>query len=477
MGRERLYIWILAIIGGLIFIVSNLFWLLPFIEDVEAAAERYQFEVARRVVSQAQFFIENKLRAMSLLAADIVEADLLKKKVELIEKKFLEQQPDFLDIKLVPSSLALDEYFLSPVLEAEGEKVAVLKIPVAGSNFDLEGLVLLKEIIGAAQYERVGELGKVLISDNQGNVIFGSRLDLALGEVASVTVEVPNVGWLVTVEDPVVEAWANKYRAINLAVILMLIGLIFMVILVVNYQKLLGIALREKQLGKAKSEYISLMTHQLRTPLAAAKWNLKTLLDGDWGPLTKKQKKFLERGYESNEEMIGLVDNLLQITRIEEGRFGYKFVRSDLLKILEKTVNSFRPVAKQAKVVLFFRRPKAKIPSLSVDPEKMTMAISNLIDNAVRYNKPQGKVEVGAARWNREVRVWVKDTGAGIPANQIHKLFSKFFRAENILRQQVQGFGLGLYIVKNIIERHGGRIEVESKEGAGSTFTVILPIK
>ena len=347
---------------------------MPFIEDVEAAAERYQFEMARRVVSQAQFFMEKKLRAMSLLAVDIVEADLLRKKVELIEKKFLERQPDFLKVNLVPGQLALDEYFLGPVLEIDGEKAVAIKTPVAGSDFDLEGEVLLREVVAVFRSEKVGKLGKIIVIDNQGNVIFGHHPDPALGEVVSVTVQVPNVGWLVTVEDPVVEAWINKYRAINLALILMLVGLAFVVILVINYRKLLGIALREKQLGQAKSEYISLMTHQLRTPLASAKWNLKTLLDGDWGPLTKKQKKFLERGYESNEEMIGLVDNLLQITRIEEGRFGYKFVRADLVKLLEKTINSLRPQARSSKVVLFFRRPIEKIPQLYLDTEKITMA-------------------------------------------------------------------------------------------------------
>jgi len=477
VGRERLYIWIFAIIGGLIFIFSNLFWLLPFLEDVEAAAQRYQYEIAQRISGQAQFFLEKQLRALGGLVIDLVEVDLNKKKTETIIKKFLERQPQFLGINLTEGELAPDQYFLSPVFMEKSGPAVLLRIPVAGSDLDVEGVVSLADFISAIEPATIGQLGRVLIEDNQGNGIFGGHPDPDWGEVARVTVVVPNMGWLVTVADPVIEAWANKFRAINLAIVLMLVGMVFVVILMVNFRKILNIALREKQLSRAKSEYLALMAHQLRTPLAATKWNIKTLLEGDWGSLNKKQKKFLERSYESNEQMVKLVDDLLNITRIEEGRFGYKFVKTDLAQLLEKLVAGFRHQAQQARVVLFFRRPKKPFPRVAVDPEKLNMALSNLLDNAIRYNHLRGRVEVNLEKVNSQIKIVVKDTGVGIPAKQINRLFSKFFRADNVVKLQVVGFGLGLYLVKNIVEKHRGYIEVESKEGEGSVFTITLPIK
>ena len=478
MSRERLYIWILAIAGGLIFIFSNLFWLLPFIEDVERAAERYQLEIARRVSTQTQFFLEKRLRELSLLVVDILEVNVQRAAVEKIEKKFLERHPEFLTVSLTPSQLPPDQYFLGPVERQQDLKTILIKVPLIYADFDLKTVVDLSEVVAAVSQERIGRLGRVRIFDGQGNLVVGETRELGPpGKILTATIAVPGLGWQVLVEDPIIEAHANKFKAIRLAAILILVGMAFVAILVWSFRKILMIALRERQLHRAKSEYLALMAHQLRTPLAATKWNIKTLLDADWGPLTKKQKKFLERSYESNEQMVKLVDDLLNIIRIEEGRFGYKFVKTDLAQLLEKLVTGFRQQAKQARVVLFFRRSKKPLPKVSVDPEKLNMALSNLLDNAIRYNHPQGKVEVNLEKINNQFRIAVKDTGVGIPAKQMNRLFSKFFRADNVVKLQVAGFGLGLYIVKNIIDRHGGQIAAESKEGQGSIFTVVLPLR
>ena len=177
--------------------------------------------------------------------------------------------------------------------------------------------------------------------------------------------------------------------------------------------------------------------------------------------------------------MIRLVGDLLNITRIEEGRYDFTLKKTDIKALVHRVADSFKGQAKDAGIRLVIKNPHAKahIPLISMDAEKMAMALGNLIDNAIRYNKPKGSVEVAFTREVRLVRITVKDTGVGIPARQQSKLFERFFRGDNVVKMQVQGFGLGLFITKNIIERHGGTIKVESKENEGTVFTVTIPIR
>jgi signal transduction histidine kinase len=195
--------------------------------------------------------------------------------------------------------------------------------------------------------------------------------------------------------------------------------------------------------------------------------------------LNEKQKKFLSRSYETNEQMIRLVNDLLNLTRIEEGRYDFTPHKTDIAALVAHVTDSFREQAKAAGVKLMVKKPRTKtrIPLVVLDAEKIEMALSNLIDNAIRYNKPNGTVEVSLAREVHLVRIKVADTGVGIPARQKEQLFSRFFRGDNVVKMQVQGFGLGLYIVKNIVERHGGTVTVESKENEGAAFTVTLPLR
>lgn len=241
----------------------------------------------------------------------------------------------------------------------------------------------------------------------------------------------------------------------------------------------MGIALRERQLAEAKTSYVSLLAHQLRTPLSGTKWNLKTLLDGDWGPLNKSQKKFLLRSYETNEQMISLVRDLLDITRIEEGRYDFVFKKTAMPEFIARVVWEFRMASRAAGITLTVKKPRggARLPLILLDAEKMQMALSNIIDNAIRYNQPEGRVEIGYSVGKRAFTIQVKDTGVGIPRRDQHKLFTKFFRGDNVVKMQVQGFGLGLYIVKNIVERHGGTIAVQSRENQGTVCTIVLPMK
>ncbi len=239
---------------------------------------------------------------------------------------------------------------------------------------------------------------------------------------------------------------------------------------------------REKTISRLKSEFISIAAHQLRTPLSAIKWTLRMLLDGDIGTISAEQTKFLERGYETNERMIKLVSDLLNVSRIEEGRFGYEFISFSMEKIIDDLLPDYKLRLEKKHLALIYAAPSKSatpIPLIKMDPRRMRLALQNLLDNAVHYTPPRGEITLSLAidKKRDAIVAQVKDTGVGIPKHQMNRLFTKFFRAENVMRMQTEGSGLGLYIVRNIVKRHGGEIEVESEEGRGTTFTIYLPLK
>lgn len=235
-------------------------------------------------------------------------------------------------------------------------------------------------------------------------------------------------------------------------------------------------ATREKQIERMKSEFVSIAAHQLRTPLSAIKWTLRMLLDGDLGKTTLEQRDFLGKTYKANERMIALVNGLLDITRIEEGRYLYKPVLTDLENMIQLIIDSYQEQIKRRKLSLEFNKPKDKLPKVSIDVEKMRLVIQNLIDNAMRYTPAGGQVTVSLNNGKKEIEVSVKDTGIGIPKSQQQRVFTKFFRGANVIKIDTEGTGLGLFIAKNIIEAHGGKIWFESAENKGTTFYLTLPI-
>lgn len=234
---------------------------------------------------------------------------------------------------------------------------------------------------------------------------------------------------------------------------------------------------REKIVEKLKTEFVSLSAHQLRTPLSAIKWTLRMLLDGDLGPISREQKEFIEKTYRSNERMIGLINDLLNVTRIEEGRYLYKPTLTSLESLVDSVIESYKGEIERRKINFEFRKPKTPLPQVLVDVEKMKLAIQNLLDNAIRYTPTQGRVIISLKGSKNEIEFSIKDTGIGIPKDQQFRVFTKFFRAPNATRIDTEGTGLGLFITKNIIEAHEGKTWFESKEGKGTTFYFTLPIK
>ena len=233
---------------------------------------------------------------------------------------------------------------------------------------------------------------------------------------------------------------------------------------------------RERVISRSKSEFISIAAHQLRTPLSAIKWAMSLIIDGSMGGLSPEQLKLIKRGYDTNEKMILLVNDLLNVARIEDGRFGYEFKEADFIETIEEVVSNVAILATERNITLNLKKPKEALAPFVFDPNKIPLALQNLIDNAIKYTPKGGTVNVIVDKKGKYLDVSVKDSGVGIPDDQIKRLFSKFFRARNVLRMQTEGSGLGLFIVKNIITRHGGNIDVKSKEGEGTTFHFTLPL-
>lgn len=226
---------------------------------------------------------------------------------------------------------------------------------------------------------------------------------------------------------------------------------------------------------RLKSQFVTIAAHQLRTPLSGVKWALRLLLDGDLGELRDAQLEFVRKAFEVNERMIHLVNDLLNVSRIEEGRFGYNLASGNLVSLLQKVVeqNEFR--ARELRLNLSFEVPQKPLPQVLFDSDKLGIALSNIIDNALNYTFADGSVRVAISEGPGYVKITVNDTGVGIPKNEMPRLFTKFFRGENVVRMQTDGSGLGLYITKNVIDAHNGTISVSSEEGRGTTVSVLLP--
>ena len=233
---------------------------------------------------------------------------------------------------------------------------------------------------------------------------------------------------------------------------------------------------REKMLDKLKSEFISIAAHQLRTPLSAIKWVIKMVLDGDVGKITEEQKKLLFKGYQSNERIIELVNDMLNVSRIEDGRFGYSYQKENFEEALQIVMDSLENRIKE-KSIKFEVKKNAKVPEIFMDKTKMVLVLQNLIENAVKYTPEFGKILVNLEVGKNFLKVRIKDNGVGIPKKDQEKMFSKFFRAENVMRMQTEGSGLGLFIVKNVIQKHGGEINFTSEEGMGTEFVFTLPLE
>lgn len=232
---------------------------------------------------------------------------------------------------------------------------------------------------------------------------------------------------------------------------------------------------RLRELDNAKSEFISIASHQLRTPLTAIKGYISLTLEGSYGKVPVQIQDVLNKVYSVNDRLANLVEDLLNVSRIEAGRIQYNFQPTQIEALVAELVDTFLVTSKAKHLDLKISLPKHSLPKLLVDPNKIKEVTSNLIDNALKYT-PAGSVVVSVEALADKARIVIKDTGIGIKPEDRDHLFEKFVRSKETTRMVVNGAGLGLYVGKNFIMAHGGKIWAESEgPGKGSTFIIELP--
>lgn len=228
---------------------------------------------------------------------------------------------------------------------------------------------------------------------------------------------------------------------------------------------------------RLKTDFITLSSHQLRTPLSVIKWFTEILLRQRHGNLDKKQLDYLQEIQRACERAIALVNDLLQVSRVQEGKLHLDLGPVEIFHLVEEVIDSNRSLMTTNSISFRLEIINGPLPLLVIDKIKIRRVMQNLLSNAVKYTPKNGNIHIILKNTGKEVIFSITDTGVGIPADQQNKIFQRFFRGSNIIRIQPDGTGLGLFIARSLIEAHKGKIWFESLEGKGSTFYFSLPVQ
>jgi signal transduction histidine kinase len=230
----------------------------------------------------------------------------------------------------------------------------------------------------------------------------------------------------------------------------------------------------ERELDHAKDEFVSLASHQLRTPATGIKSILSMLEQGDFGPLTPKQLDVVRKAVLSNERELGIIEELLNVAKADAGRLVLNPIELDMIKLVEQIATEQNGAFAAKRLKLELKMPDQPVMMFG-DEEKLYMAISNLVDNARKYTPNEGKITLILYTQRSHVALEVADNGIGIESHELDHIFDRFQRARMVLAGSIEGTGLGLYLARRIAELHHGTIKVDSKKGQGSIFTLVLP--
>ncbi|MES2630496.1 MAG: ATP-binding protein [Patescibacteria group bacterium] len=230
-----------------------------------------------------------------------------------------------------------------------------------------------------------------------------------------------------------------------------------------------------QKLDEAKDEFISMASHQLRTPLTSIKGYISMLMEGDVGKITPEQKHVLSEAFVSSERMVRLIGDFLNVSRLQTGKFVIEKHPVNLARLVQREIDGLESNALVRGMKFVYKAPK-NIPELELDENKIQQVVMNFSDNAIFYSKEKSKIIVSLKKVGNWVEFSVKDEGIGVPKAEQAHLFSKFFRATNARRARPDGTGVGLFLAKKVIDDHDGQIIFESKEGKGSTFGFRLPV-
>jgi len=256
--------------------------------------------------------------------------------------------------------------------------------------------------------------------------------------------------------------------------VLLVIALVYIIVL---RQKVNNVVKREIQkTSERRASFVSIISHQLRTPLSIIKGYLEGLVTGDVGKLEPKQNEYLTEALNVNRQIIDMVNDYLEIANSDSDTLKVSIEPMQLEELVEEAVKKFATLARASNCIIEFIRPKQLLPKVSADIIKVRQVVDNIISNSIKYGSGENKATIELVQDRDKIQFSCQDKGVGIPEDQKAELFSKFFRANNILHKDVKGSGLGLYVAKVIIETLGGKIWIESEEGQGTKVSFTLPI-
>lgn len=234
---------------------------------------------------------------------------------------------------------------------------------------------------------------------------------------------------------------------------------------------------KAKEVETMKNDFISVASHQLRTPLGSMRWNLEMLLAGDMGKLSKLVKDTIQEIYGSDTRMLSLVNDLLNVSRIDQGRIENIPINTNIIPIIEDSIKEMEFMSNKKKLKINFDKKNISELLAFVDPKRFREVMQNILSNAVKYNRESGSIKIKIAQNSKETNITVSDTGMGISKKDQEKIFAKFFRASNAVLGETEGSGLGLFVVKSFVESWGGTVSFSSEENIGTTIYIKLLVK
>ena len=261
-------------------------------------------------------------------------------------------------------------------------------------------------------------------------------------------------------------------------IVIAIVSIVTIILLIIGHSLVNGFT-RVAEANRMKSEFVSIVSHQLRNPLSTLKWSLELLRNKRLGEINEKQKEYLNITNDSNNRMIDLVNDLLDVNRIEQGRLEISPQIFSIEDLINDVIKELKLLSESRNVKVNFKAFDG-LPKVYADPRRIRMVLQNLIDNAIKYSqKTGGLVEISTEKDGKNknmIKVRIKDNGIGIPRFLQKQVFGKFVRGDNVIKQKVEGVGLGLFIAKGIVNLSGGKIDFKSEEGKGSDFWFTLPI-
>ncbi len=244
----------------------------------------------------------------------------------------------------------------------------------------------------------------------------------------------------------------------------------------IDYLLILNDITKEKDIQQMQSDFLALTAHQLRTPLSGIRWTLEMFLDGSLGKIDREQRKYIQQLADNSKKLIKIINKFLDVAQIQEGKVIANKEMSDIINLTNTVIDLIKPLLEEKKIDIKFNCEKKK-ETVRIDKEKIKLVIQNLLENAIKYSKKGSTIKINIKNNKKYLIFSIQDNGYGIPTEEQRKIFTKFFRGSNIKKIDTDGSGLGLFVIKNIIEGHNGSISFKSDgKNKGTTFYFRLPI-